>query len=78
MVLILPAVMIFALGLLVFDNTCTPLPLWSYQIATVASVDPEIIVLRALVLAVATAAVYGLIAVEIFELKLNLVVLTSG
>jgi hypothetical protein len=78
MVLILPAVMIFAFGLLLFDNTCTPLPLWSYQIATVASVDPEIIVLRALVPAAATAAVYGLIAAEIFELKLNLVVLTSG
>ena len=52
MVFILPAVMIFAFGLLL--NTCTPLPLWSYQIATVASVVPEIIVLRALALAAAT------------------------
>jgi hypothetical protein len=76
MVLILPAVMIFAFGLLL--NTCTPLPLWSYQIATVAFVDPVIMELRALLPAVATAASYVPIAADILELKLNLVVLTSG
>jgi hypothetical protein len=70
--------MIFAFGLLLFDNTFTPFPLWSYQIATVASLDPEIIVLRALVPSAANAAVYGLIAADIFELKLNLLDVASG
>jgi hypothetical protein len=76
MVLIVPDVIILARALAF--KTFTPLPLWSYQIATVASVDPEIIVLRALVLAAATAAVYVPIAADILELKLNLVVLASG
>ena len=79
MVFILPAVMIFAPGLLPFDNTCTPLPLWSYQIATVAFVVPGVMIeLNAFALATAAAALYVLIAADILELKLNLVVLASG